>query len=106
MMSDCAQIATEIAQPRAGVDYGNTIRIRERNLKAGGVAAELLKASITHWDGAADTVKFQLHTELYGRIGNRGKCRPEKKAGRQKGLSPHFLRKNASKAREVSTTAN
>ena len=73
MMSDSAQIPPEIAKPRAGINDGNAIRIRERNLKTGGVAAELLKAGITDWDGAASTVKFQLHTELYGRVGSRGK---------------------------------
>jgi hypothetical protein len=68
MMSDSAQIPPKIAKPRAGINDGNTICIRERNLKTGGVAAELLEASITDWDGAASTVKFQLHTELYGRL--------------------------------------
>jgi hypothetical protein len=80
MMSDSAQIPPKIAKPRAGINDGNTICIRERNLKTGGVAAELLEASITDWDGAASTVKFQLHTELYGRLGSRGKRRLKKEA--------------------------
>ncbi|HEY2627041.1 MAG TPA: hypothetical protein VGI41_09870, partial [Candidatus Udaeobacter sp.] len=52
---------------------GDTIRIRECDLKTGGVAAELLEASITDWDGAAGTVKFELHTKLYGQVDSRGK---------------------------------
>jgi hypothetical protein len=61
VMSDSAHVPAEIAKPGSGVNNGNAIRIRERELKAGGVAAELLEASITDWDGAADTVKFELH---------------------------------------------
>jgi hypothetical protein len=33
----------------------------------------LLEASITDWDGAAGTVKFELHTKLYGQVDSRGK---------------------------------
>jgi hypothetical protein len=62
MVSDRAQVTTEIAKPRSGVNNGNTIRICGRDLKTGGVAAEFLEATITDWDGAADTVKFDLHT--------------------------------------------
>jgi hypothetical protein len=58
MVSDRTKVPTEIAKPRSGVNNGNTIRVGERDLKTGGVAAELLEARITDWDGAAGTVKF------------------------------------------------
>jgi hypothetical protein len=58
MMSDRAHVPAEIAKPGSGVNNMDTPRIRKRDLKAGGVAAEVLEASITDWDGAADTVKF------------------------------------------------
>ena len=58
LMSDRAQIATEIAKPGSGVHDGNTICIGECDLKTSGVAAELLEASIADRDGAADAVKF------------------------------------------------
>jgi hypothetical protein len=73
VVSDRAQIPAEIAKPRPGVNNGDLIRIRERELKTGGIAAELLEASIADWDGAAGTVKFELHTQLYGRVDSRGK---------------------------------
>ena len=58
VMSDGAHVPAEIAKPGSGVNNGDTICIRGRDLKAGGVAAELLEPSITDGDGAADTVKF------------------------------------------------
>ena len=64
VVSDRAHVPAETAKPGSGINNGDTIRIRERDLKTGGVAAELLEASITDWDGAAGTVKFELHTEL------------------------------------------
>jgi hypothetical protein len=57
-MPDRAHVPAEITEPRSGVDDGDAIGVSERDLKAGRVTAELLKASITHGDGAADTVKF------------------------------------------------
>ena len=57
-MSDRAHVPSEIAEPSSGVNNGDTICIGKRDLKTGGVAAELLEASITDGDGAADTVKF------------------------------------------------
>jgi hypothetical protein len=58
VVADRAHVPAEIAKPSSGVNNGNTIRLRERDLKARGVAAELLEASITDWDGTAGTVKF------------------------------------------------
>jgi hypothetical protein len=73
VVSDREHVSTEIAEPRPGVNNGDTIYIHQSDLKAGGVAAELLEASIADWDGAAGTVKFYLHAELYRRIGGSGK---------------------------------
>ena len=61
MMSDRAHVPAEIAKSSSGVNNGDAICIRKCDLKAGGVAAESLEASITNWDRAADTVKFELH---------------------------------------------
>jgi hypothetical protein len=57
-MPDRAHVSAEIAEPSAGVNDRDTVCVSERDLKAGGVTAELLEASITDGDGAADTVKF------------------------------------------------
>jgi hypothetical protein len=58
VMSDRAHVPAEIAKPGSSVNNGDTICTRKRDLKAGGVAAEVLEASFTDWDGAADAVKF------------------------------------------------
>ena len=49
VMSDGAHVPAEIAKPGSGVNDGDTICIRRRDLKAGGVATELLEASLTDW---------------------------------------------------------
>jgi hypothetical protein len=48
-MSDRAHVPPEIAKPGSSVNNGDTICLRGRDLKAGGVATELLKASFTDW---------------------------------------------------------
>jgi hypothetical protein len=48
-MSDRAHVPAEIAKPSSGVNNCDTIRIFKRDLKAGGVATELLEASLTDW---------------------------------------------------------
>src|SRR5215472_9892246 len=53
-----AHVPAEIAESGSSVNDRDTIGIPNRDLKAGGVAAEVLEASITDGDGAADTVKF------------------------------------------------
>ena len=58
VMSDRAHVPAEIAKPGSGVNNGDTICLRRRDLKARRVATKLLEASITNWDGAADAVKF------------------------------------------------
>ena len=72
VVSDRAHVPAEIAEPRSGVNNGDIIRICECELKTGGVATELLEARITDRDGAAATVKFELHAELYERVDRRG----------------------------------
>jgi hypothetical protein len=62
VVPDRAHVPAQIAKPGSGVNDGDMIRIRECDLKTGGVAAELLEASFADWDGAAGTVKFEFHT--------------------------------------------
>jgi hypothetical protein len=50
MMSDRAHVPAEVAKPGSSVNNGDAICIRECDLKAGGVAAESLEASIANWD--------------------------------------------------------
>jgi hypothetical protein len=73
VVSNRAHVPAEIAKPRSGVNNDNAIRIPICDLKTGGVATEVLEASITDWDGAAGPVKFELHAELYRRVDARGK---------------------------------
>jgi hypothetical protein len=58
VMPNLAHVPAEIAKPGSGINNSDTIRIGSRELKTGGVAAELLEASFTDWSGTADTVKF------------------------------------------------
>jgi hypothetical protein len=58
VVSNRAHVPAQIAKPGSSVNDGDIIRIRECDLKTGGVAAELLEASITDWDGTAGTVEF------------------------------------------------
>jgi hypothetical protein len=48
-MSDRAHVPPEIAKPSSSVNNGDTICFRGRDLKAGGVATELLETSFTDW---------------------------------------------------------
>jgi hypothetical protein len=43
LVADGAKVSAQISQSRARVNDGDAVRIGERNLQAGGVAAELLK---------------------------------------------------------------
>ena len=60
-VADGAKVSAEIAKSRAGVNDGDAVHIGERDLQTGGVAAELLKAGITDWDGTPRTVKLEFH---------------------------------------------
>src|SRR5437588_1663692 len=62
LVADGEQVPAEISQSRAGVNDGDAVRIGERDLQAGGVAAELLKTGIADGNGSARTIKLQLHT--------------------------------------------
>src|ERR1043166_4337122 len=48
-MSDRAHVPAEIAQPSSGVNNGDTICFRRGDLKAGGLATQVLEASFTNW---------------------------------------------------------
>jgi hypothetical protein len=61
LVADGAKVSTEISQSRARVNDGDLVRIGERDLQAGGVAAELLKTGIADGDGSPRTVKLELH---------------------------------------------
>jgi len=59
--ADGSQVSAQISQSRACVDDGDAVRIGERDLQAGGVAAELLKTGIADRDGSARAIKLKLH---------------------------------------------
>jgi len=61
LVADGAEISAQISKSRARVDNGDAVRVGERDLQAGGVAAELLKTRITNGDGAPRTVKLKPH---------------------------------------------
>ena len=67
-MADGAHVSAEIAKSRSGVNDSDAVRIRERDLKTGGVAAELLKAGVTDWDGTARTIKFEFHRIVFVKL--------------------------------------
>src|SRR5436305_4009327 len=61
LVADGAKVSAQISQSRARVNDGDAVRIGERNLQAGGVAAELLKTGIADGDGSPRTIKLELH---------------------------------------------
>src|SRR6266571_8208430 len=65
LVADGAKVSTQISQSRARVNDGDAVRIGERDLQAGGVAAELLETGITDGDGSPRTVKFELHRVVF-----------------------------------------
>src|SRR5213076_1383689 len=65
LVADGAKISGQISQARARVNDGDAVRIGERDLQAGGVAAELLETGITDGDGSPRTVKFELHRVVF-----------------------------------------
>ena len=60
------QVCTDNFFPQ-GSDAGtrvndrDAVRVGERDLQAGGIAAELLKTGITDGDGSPRTIKLELH---------------------------------------------
>ncbi len=61
LVADGEEVSAQISQSRASVNDGDAIRIGERDLQAGGVAAELLKTGIADGDGSPRTIKLELH---------------------------------------------
>src|SRR5439155_13077798 len=61
LVADGEEVSAQISQSRARVNNGDAVRIGERDLQAGGVAAELLKTGIADGDGSARTIKLELH---------------------------------------------
>jgi hypothetical protein len=61
LVADGAKVSAQISQSRASVNDDNAVRIGQRDLQAGGVAAELLKTGIADGDGSPRTIKLELH---------------------------------------------
>src|SRR5437763_3551644 len=71
LMADGEEISAQISQSRARVNDGDAVGIGERDLQAGGVAAEFLKPGIADGDGSARTVKLELHTNVFMKVSPR-----------------------------------
>jgi hypothetical protein len=68
LVADGEEVSAQISQSRARVNDDNAVRIGERDLQAGGVAAEFLKTGIANGDGSARAVKLELHTTVFMRV--------------------------------------
>ena len=68
LVTDGEEVSAQISQSRARVNDGDAVRIGERDLQAGGVAAEFLKTGIANGDGSARAVKLELHTTVFMRV--------------------------------------
>jgi hypothetical protein len=66
-VADGAKVSAQISQSRARVNDDDAVRIGERDLQAGGVAAEFLKTGIADWDGSPRTIKLELHRIVFMR---------------------------------------
>jgi len=71
LVADGEEVSAQISQSRARVNDGDAVRIGERDLQAGGVAAELLKTGIADGDGSARTIKLELHTIVFMNVSPR-----------------------------------
>src|SRR6266550_5062621 len=71
LVADGEEVSAQISQSRARVNDGDAVRISERDLQAGGVAAEFLKTAIADGDGSARTVKLELHTIVFMKVSPR-----------------------------------
>ena len=65
LVADGAKVSAQISQSRASVDDDYAVRVRKRDLQAGGVAAELLKTRIANRDGSPRAVKLKPHRILF-----------------------------------------
>src|SRR6478672_3589631 len=71
LVADGEKVSAQISQSRARVKNSDAVRIGERDLQAGGVAAEFLKTGIANGDGSARTVKLDLHTIVFMKVSPR-----------------------------------
>src|SRR5947207_3646789 len=65
LVTDGAKVSAQVSQSRPRVNDGDAVRIGERDLQAGGVAAELLKTGIADGDGSPRTIKLELHRIVF-----------------------------------------
>ncbi len=68
LVADGEKVSAQISQSRARVNDDNAVCIGERDLQAGGVAAEFLKTGIANGDGSARAVKLELHTTVFMKV--------------------------------------
>lgn len=68
LVADGEEVSAQISQSCARVKDGDAVRIGERDLQAGGVAAEFLKTGIANGDGSARTIKLELHTIVFMKV--------------------------------------
>src|SRR6476469_7271890 len=71
LVADGEKVSAQISQSRARVNDDDAVRIGERDLQAGGVAAEFLKTGIANGDGSARAVKLELHTIVFVKVSPR-----------------------------------
>jgi len=69
-VADRAKVSAQISQSRSRVNDGDAVRIGERNLQAGGVAAESLKTRIANGNGSSRAVKLKPHKNPFFLNGN------------------------------------
>jgi hypothetical protein len=65
LVADGPKVSAQVSQSRARVNDGDAVHIRERDLQARGVAAELLKTGIADGDGSPRTIKLKLHRIVF-----------------------------------------
>src|SRR6267143_6269085 len=84
LVADGAKVSAQISQSRARVNDGDAVRIGERDLQAGGVAAELLKTGIADGDGSPRAIKLELHRTVFMNVspGSRASSLASRTAGR------------------------
>ena len=71
LVADGEEVSAQISQSRARVNDDDAVRVGERDLQAGGVAAEFLKTGIADGDGSACTIKLELHTIVFIKVSPR-----------------------------------
>ncbi len=71
LVADGEKVSAQISQTRARVKNSDAVGIGERDLQAGGVAAEFLKTGIANGDGSARAVKLELHTIVFMKVSPR-----------------------------------